>query len=209
MREAGIVGVHLRKKVTTTVPAPDAAQVPDLLQRDFTASEPNIKYVGDITYLPVGDGQFLYLATVLDLCSKRLVGWATADHMRTELVTDALVAAARTRGGDLVGAGWLGLGRQDEDEAADLVGGEAQGRDGAGGVSLVPRCGPRAVPPADGSAPRRGALLAQGRRVLEAGNAAAGWVRVIGRYEPWPGSRMHAPAALRVAGPLLRQIQAG
>jgi transposase InsO family protein len=104
MREAGIVGVHLRKKVTTTVPAPDTARVPDLLRRDFTTSEPNTKYVGDITYLPVGDGQFLYLATVLDLCSKRLAGWAIADHMRTELVTDALEAAARTRGGDLAGA---------------------------------------------------------------------------------------------------------
>ncbi|MFB7600797.1 IS3 family transposase, partial [Streptomyces sp. NPDC056160] len=104
MREAGIVGVHLRKKITTTVPAPDATEVPDLLQRDFTASEPNTKYVGDITYLPVGDGQFLYLATVLDLCSKRLAGWAIADHMRTELVTDALEAAARTRGGDLAEA---------------------------------------------------------------------------------------------------------
>ncbi|UDL96886.1 IS3 family transposase [Streptomyces longhuiensis] len=104
MREAGIVGVRLRRKVTTTVPAPDATKVPDLLQRDFTASEPNTKYVGDITYLPIGGGQFLYLATVLDLCSKRLAGWAIADHMRTELVTDALEAAARTRGGDLVGA---------------------------------------------------------------------------------------------------------
>lgn len=50
MREAGIVGVYLRRKVTTMVPAPDAAQVPALLQRDFTASEPNTKYVGDITY---------------------------------------------------------------------------------------------------------------------------------------------------------------
>lgn len=104
MREAGIVGVHLRKKVTTTVPAPDAARVPDLLQRDFIASEPNTKYVGDITYVPVGDGQLLCPATVLDLCSKRLAGWAIADHMRTELVTDALEAAARTRGGDLAGA---------------------------------------------------------------------------------------------------------
>lgn len=121
MREAGIVGVHLRKKVTTTVPAPDAAQVPDLLQRDFTASEPNIKYVGDITYLPVGDGQFLYLATVLDLCSKRLVGWATADHMRTELVTDALVAAARTRGGDLVGAVFRGCAAAGSMAGAGLV----------------------------------------------------------------------------------------
>lgn len=86
------------------MPAPDATKVPDRLQRDFTASEPNIKYVGDITYLPIGGGQFLYLATVLDLCSKWLAGWAIADHMRTELVTDALEAAARTRGGDLVGA---------------------------------------------------------------------------------------------------------
>ncbi|MFD8760681.1 DDE-type integrase/transposase/recombinase [Streptomyces mirabilis] len=69
----------------------------DLLQRDFAAQEPNTKYVGDITYLPIGDGQFLYLA-VLDLCSKRLTGRPTADHMRTSLVTDALRAAAKARG---------------------------------------------------------------------------------------------------------------
>ncbi|WP_405867790.1 IS3 family transposase [Streptomyces sp. NBC_01515] len=104
MREAGVVGVHLRTKVTTTVPAPDAAQVPALLQRDGTAREPNTKDVGDITDPPVGDGQFLCLATVLNLCCKRLAGWAIADHMRTELVTDALAAVARTRGGDLAGA---------------------------------------------------------------------------------------------------------
>jgi transposase InsO family protein len=72
--------------------------VPDLLQRDFAAQEPNTKYVGDITYLPIGDGQFLYPATVLDLCSKRLTGRPTADHMRTSLVTDALRAAAKARG---------------------------------------------------------------------------------------------------------------
>ncbi|MEH1017906.1 IS3 family transposase, partial [Micromonospora sp. CPCC 206060] len=98
MRRGGIVGVHLRRKVRTTVPAPDAAPVPDLIGRDFTAPAPNRKYVGDITYLPVGDGRFLYLATVLDLYSKRLVGWSIADHMRTELVADALTAAAGTRG---------------------------------------------------------------------------------------------------------------
>jgi transposase InsO family protein len=56
--------------------------------------------VGDITYLPVGNGRFLYLATVLDLCSKRLAGWSIADHMRTGLVTDALKAAAAARGAD-------------------------------------------------------------------------------------------------------------
>jgi len=104
MRRIGIEAVHLRKKVRTTVPEPSATPVPDLLQRDFTASEPNTRYVGDITYLPIGDGQFLYIATVLDLCSKRLAGWPIADHMRTEPVTDALKAAARTRGGTLNGA---------------------------------------------------------------------------------------------------------
>jgi transposase InsO family protein len=104
MRRGGIIGVHLRKKVRTTVPAPDQVPVADLIGRDFTAPKPNQKYVGDITYLPVGDGRFLYLATVLDLNSKRLVGWSIADHMRTELVADALKAAARVRGGNLRGA---------------------------------------------------------------------------------------------------------
>ncbi|MER5699459.1 IS3 family transposase [Streptomyces mirabilis] len=98
MRMFHIVGLHLRKKVRTIIPEPWATLVPDLLQRDFAAQEPNTKYVGDITYLPIGDGQFLYLATVLDLCSKRLTGRPTADHMRISLVTDALRAAAKARG---------------------------------------------------------------------------------------------------------------
>ncbi|MFJ9969031.1 IS3 family transposase [Streptomyces avermitilis] len=100
MRKFNIVGLHLRKRVRTTIPEPAATPVPDLLQRDFTATTPNTRYVGDITYLPVGDGQFLYLATVLDLYSKRLAGWSIADHMRTSLVTDALKAAAAVRGAD-------------------------------------------------------------------------------------------------------------
>jgi transposase InsO family protein len=104
MRVFGIVGVHLRKKVRTTVPEPSHQRMPDLLKRDFTALAPNQRYVGDITYLPVGDGEFLYLATVIDLCSRRLAGWSIAGHMRTELVIDALEAAARTRGGSLDGA---------------------------------------------------------------------------------------------------------
>lgn len=98
MRHCGIVGLHLRKKVRTTVPEPSHQKVPDLIRRDFTAPAPNLRYVGDITYLPVGEGRFLYLATVLDLASRRLVGWSIADHMRTELVSDALRAAAATRG---------------------------------------------------------------------------------------------------------------
>jgi transposase InsO family protein len=99
MRKFGIVGVHLRKKVRTTIPEPSNTPVPDLFKRDFTAPEPNRKYMGDITYLPVGDGEFLYLATVVDCFSRRVVGWSIADHMRTELVADALHAAAATRGG--------------------------------------------------------------------------------------------------------------
>ncbi|MCX5233544.1 IS3 family transposase [Streptomyces sp. NBC_00233] len=105
MREFGIVGLHLRKKVRTTIPGPSASPVPDLLRRGFTAQAPDTEYVGDITCLPVGGGQFLYLATVLDLCSKRLAGWSIAGHMRTELVTGALRAAAAARGaGGLHGA---------------------------------------------------------------------------------------------------------
>jgi transposase InsO family protein len=102
MRTIGLEGVRLRRRHRTTVADPAAAKAPDLIGRDFTAGQPNTKYVGDITYLPV-DGEFLYLATVIDLASRRLAGWAIADHMRTELVTDALATAERTRG-NLTGA---------------------------------------------------------------------------------------------------------
>ena len=98
MHDNGIVGLRLRKRQVTTVSEPSDTPVPDLFKRDFTAPAPNAKYVGDITYLPVGDGEFLHLATVVDCFSRRLAGWSIADHMRTELVTDALKAAAATRG---------------------------------------------------------------------------------------------------------------
>ena len=98
MREHGIAGYRKRRRVTTTVPEPADQKVPDLLKRDFTAATPNTRYVGDITYLPIADGSNLYLATVIDCCSRRLAGWAIADHMRTSLVEDALKAAASLRG---------------------------------------------------------------------------------------------------------------
>ncbi|GAA5068776.1 transposase InsO family protein [Thermocatellispora tengchongensis] len=66
-RVFGIAGVRLRRKVRTTVSEPSHQKVPDLLQRDFTPPAPGRRYVGDITYLPLADGGFLYLATVLDL----------------------------------------------------------------------------------------------------------------------------------------------
>ena len=82
---------------------PAAAKAPDLLRRDFTANQVNTRYVGDITYLRIGTSRFCYLATVMDLASRRLAGWAEADHMRVDLVTEALKAAERTRG-SLAGA---------------------------------------------------------------------------------------------------------
>lgn len=98
IRRFGIVGLRLRRRAITTIPDPEASTIPDLFGRDFTADAPNTKYMGDITYLPYGDGQFLYLATVIDCHSRRVAGWSIADHMRTDLVTDALQAAAALRG---------------------------------------------------------------------------------------------------------------
>jgi len=98
MRRYRIQGLRLRRRVQTTIADPAATKAPDLIHRDFTAEAINQRYVGDITYLPVGERGFLYLATVIDLYSRRLAGWAIADHMRTDLVVDALAAAERTRG---------------------------------------------------------------------------------------------------------------
>jgi len=103
MRTNGIVGYRRRRRVKTTVADPTTQKVPDLLGRDFTAAAANEKYVGDITYLPLATGTNLYLATVIDCFSGRVAGWAIADHMRTELVKDALKAADALRG-SLAGA---------------------------------------------------------------------------------------------------------
>jgi transposase InsO family protein len=103
MRAHHLPGLRLRRRVRTTIPEPSQANVPDLVKRNFTAPAPNIKYVGDITYLPLKCGRNLYLATVIDCYSRRLAGWAVADHMRTDLIADALRDAASTRG-SLAGA---------------------------------------------------------------------------------------------------------
>lgn len=82
-------------RVTTEADAEAAASMPDLVKRDFTADRPGVKFVGDITYIHTWQG-FIYLATVIDCYSKKVVGWSIADHMRTELVEDALRNAAAT-----------------------------------------------------------------------------------------------------------------
>ena len=103
MRAAKVAGYRRRRRVKTTTPDPANQKVPDLLHRDFTAATTNVKYVGDITYLPLATGSNLYLATVIDCYSGRVAGWAIAEHMRTELVEDALRAADALRG-SLAGA---------------------------------------------------------------------------------------------------------
>lgn len=89
MRANALVAVQPRAFKTTTVTDPDAAIPADAIGRDFTAEAPGTRLVGDITYLRTGQG-WLYLATVIDLYSRMVVGWAIADHMRTSLVIDAL-----------------------------------------------------------------------------------------------------------------------
>ena len=83
MRRFGVQGLRLRRRVQTTIADPAASKAPDLIDRDFTAPTVNQRYVGDITYLPVGERGFLYLATVIDLHSRLLAGWAIAEQLRS------------------------------------------------------------------------------------------------------------------------------
>ena len=95
MRVAGLVGRPPRRFRRTTVADPKV-QVADLVQRQFTAAAPDQKWFGDITYIRTWEG-WLYLAVILDAYSRKVVGWAMADHLRTELATAALEMALTTR----------------------------------------------------------------------------------------------------------------
>ena len=96
MRELGLRGVSPRKFRVTTDSDHNHAIAENLLARDFEASRPNEKWVTDITYVWTSEG-WLYLATVMDLYSRRIVGWSMADHLRTELCLDALQMAIKQR----------------------------------------------------------------------------------------------------------------
>lgn len=89
MRELGLAGCQPRAYKRTTLPGEQPVHSPDLIGREFTADMPGQRLVGDITYLRTGEG-WLYLATVIDLATRMVVGWQLADHMRTSLITDAL-----------------------------------------------------------------------------------------------------------------------
>lgn len=96
MKEAGLVGVSRRKRPVTTRRDRSARPAPDLVDRQFVADKPNALWVADITYVPTWVG-FLYLAVVLDVWSRKIVGWAMASHLRTTLVTAALDMAILQR----------------------------------------------------------------------------------------------------------------
>lgn len=96
MREAGWVGASRRRRVSTTVRDTKSRPAPDLVNRSFAASERDRLWVADITYIPTAAG-FLYLAVVLDVWSRRVVGWSMATHLRTQLVLAALNMALEQR----------------------------------------------------------------------------------------------------------------
>lgn len=95
MADAGLKACQPRPWRRTTLPAGAAPASPDRVKRDFTATAPGTKLVGDITYIRTWTG-WLYLATVLDLATRKVIGWSMATHMRTELIVDALNMAAGT-----------------------------------------------------------------------------------------------------------------
>ncbi len=99
MRTNGIAGRFRARKCRTTFPGTDAYVIPDLIGRQFAAGPPDQAWCQDITYIATGEG-WLYLASVLDLGSRRLLGYSMAEHMRTRLVLDALDMAVAARGGN-------------------------------------------------------------------------------------------------------------
>jgi hypothetical protein len=98
MRAQGLQGRAAKRWKKTTIPDPAAAARADRIRRDFTAdaSKLNTRWCGDITYIPTWEG-WLYLATVIDIASRRVVGFALADHLRTELIAGALSNAVAAR----------------------------------------------------------------------------------------------------------------
>jgi putative transposase len=96
MRQAGLSGLVRRKRGRTTISVPGVRVADDLVERQFRPAAPNVLWIADVTYLRTWEG-WLYLAAVQDAYSRRIVGWSMADHMRSELVVDALQMAVSRR----------------------------------------------------------------------------------------------------------------
>jgi putative transposase len=102
MRIAGIEGVRRTKRIKTTRPEAGVPRHPDLVGRDFTATAPNQLWVTDLTYVPTWEG-IAYVCFIIDACSRMIVGWRVASHMRTTMVLDAIEMARWSRGTTLTG----------------------------------------------------------------------------------------------------------
>jgi transposase InsO family protein len=98
MARQGLAGRCSRRKIRTTRRDPSQVPAADLVRRDFTRERTDQLWIGDATYIWTDEG-WCYLATVVDACSRRLLGWSITDHLRTELCLDALLAAVAARGG--------------------------------------------------------------------------------------------------------------
>jgi transposase InsO family protein len=92
MQQAGLEGCHRRRRRNLTQRAPAAVAAPDLVQRHFRSDAPNQLWVADLSYLATGEG-WLYVAVILDAFNRQIVGWAMANHLRMELVLEALELA--------------------------------------------------------------------------------------------------------------------
>jgi hypothetical protein len=209
MRSHGIVGVHKPPKVRTTIPADDAPPLPDLVGRRFEVGAPDVAWIGDITYIPTGEG-WLYLASVLDLGSRRWLGYSMADHMRTELVADALRMAAGSRGGATTGiifhgdrGSQGGLKWSSQHLDMEVVRHHVQAR-ASGGSPRDAGEGLVAGAAVDGAARAPDRLLEGDRtRVVERGRCGRGRHGIRVRGPVVPGGWRHAASqAGRALGPL-------
>jgi putative transposase len=203
MKAAGISGLLPRKRRRTTVRLPGVRVAPDLVERDFRPDGPDQTWSADITYVSTWEG-FLYLAHVQDLFSRLIVGWSMADHLRSELVVDALEMALARRRPDpgLVhhsdqgcqgGFNWSSQ-RLSLEGCDGQIGGLGDGDDGSAGDAVA---GP-AVGGVSGGSCR---VLAGGRRRDDdhrgggaRGRVGAGWCPVVpGR---WRDANCHARSAV-------------
>jgi len=205
MRELGLVPCQPRPWRLTTVSDAAAPDTPDLVARDFTADAPGRKLVGDITYVATWQG-FLYLATVIDCHTRAVIGWATADHMKTTLISDAIDMAARNtdlREGCIFHSdkgSQGGFNRSSQHLDVEVLHGQACGVDYAVHRAVGDAFAGSSAASAGGGA----GLLGEGRRGLDQRGRGPG-VRCVrsGRLAMVPQGWRHAAAA---AGPAFGQI---
>ena len=206
MRQAGLEGRCKKRWRKTTVADPDAEAAKDLIQRHFgPCTEMDRRYVGDITYISTWEG-WAYLATVMDLASRRVVGWALADHLRTELVEDALAMAFANRApqrgvifhSDRGGQGEFNRSSQHLDRGG--VDGPASGMDEGVDGSLLDEVAGGAVTSTGG----RARVLASDRHGVHGRGGRAGGRGVPGRRRSLvPAPWRHADRSFPGHGPVL------